>query len=51
MIFYDLCGKCIELKRDDFYTDTDYYMAIVNAKYGAKLQKEAMTVNDLCGMI
>ena len=51
MLFCGLSGKCVEVNRDDFYTDADYYITLLNAKYGVTLQKHAMTVDDLCEMI
>ena len=51
MIVYDCHGKCVEIKRESFYTDLQYYGAILNAKYGKSLDYETLTVSELCDMI
>ncbi len=51
MIFYDLSGRCVEVKRDDFYTDADYFISILKMKYGVSLEKENMSIEELCKMI
>ena len=51
MILYDFRGRFVEVRRDDFYTETDYYIAILSTKYGTKLQKDNMSVDDICRMI
>ena len=51
MIVYNYYGKCVEIKRDSFYTDSEYYRAILNIKYGKSLENETMTVGELCDMI
>ena len=51
MIVYSHNGKCVEIKRSDYYTDADYYIAFVNIKYGESLSRHTMTVDELCEMI
>jgi hypothetical protein len=51
MIVYSHNGKCIEIKRNDYYTDADYFIAIINIKYGESLPRYNMTVDELCEMI
>ena len=51
MLVYDCHGKCVEVKRESYYTDSQYYRAILKIKYGKSLESETLTVSELCEMI
>ena len=51
MLVYNCHGKCVEVKRENYYSDSQYYKAILNIKYGKSLENETLTVDELCEMI
>ena len=51
MIVYSHSGRCVEIRRNDYYIDADYFMALISIKYGKSLPRYSMTVDELCEMI
>ena len=51
MLVYSYHGKCVEVRRESYYTDTQYYTAILKIKYDKSLETDTLTVSELCEMI
>ena len=51
MIIFDYNGKCIEILRNNFNTDIDYYARILEIKYKILIPKPRLTVDEICQMI
>ena len=51
MLFQDYTGKCVEVIRKNFATDTEYYSTIISLKFNLRLKQPTLSVNEICDMI
>ncbi len=51
MLFQAYNGKCVEIIRDSFATDAEYYSAIISLKFNIELKRSTLSIDEICDMI